>query len=194
MFHDFYNNYEQGESVYIRPNCANEFRASADAGFAECPYCGKKTKFKNFNRKNINAMKTTIHSLLALLVLFLCSTNLAAQSISDESYRTIAHVKADGTVQDGSYRTIGHIKADGTVQDASYKTIARIKSDGTIQAASYSTLGHIKGDGTVQDVSYRTIGHIKADGTVQDASYRTIGHAKGIPVAWVAYYFFFMSD
>lgn len=27
--------------------------------------------------------------------------------------------------------------------------------------------------------------------TVQDASYRIIGHAKGIPLRWVACYFFF---
>ena len=28
--------------------------------------------------------------------------------------------------------------------------------------------------------------------TVKDASYRTIGHADGIPLAWAAYYFFFL--
>ena len=56
---------------------------------------------------------------------------------------------------------------------------------------SYSTAGYIKSDGTMQDGSYRTIGHIKSDGTVQDGSYRTIGHASGIPVARVAWFFFF---
>jgi hypothetical protein len=28
--------------------------------------------------------------------------------VQDGSYRTIGHIKSDGTVQDGSYRTIGH--------------------------------------------------------------------------------------
>lgn len=47
----------------------------------------------------------------------------AAQKVTDGSYRTVAHIKSDGTIQDGSYRTVGHVKSDGTVQDASYRTI-----------------------------------------------------------------------
>lgn len=43
----------------------------------------------------------------------------------------------------------------------------------------------------VTDGSYRTVAHIKSDGTIQDGSYRTIGHAEGIPIKWVAFYFFF---
>ena len=62
----------------------------------------------------------------------------------------------------------------------------------TVQDASYRIVGHIKSDGTIQDSSYRIIGHIKSDGTLQDASYRIIGHAKGIPMRWVALYFFFL--
>ena len=44
---------------------------------------------------------------------------------------------------------------------------------------------------TIKDASYRTVAHIKSDGTIQDASYHTIGHASGIPLQWVALYFFF---
>lgn len=47
----------------------------------------------------------------------------AAQQVTDSGYRTVAHIKSDGTIQDGSYRTVGHVKSDGTVQDASYRTI-----------------------------------------------------------------------
>ena len=61
----------------------------------------------------------------------------------------------------------------------------------TIKNASHQTVAYIKSDGTIQDARYRTIGHIKSDGTVQDARYRTIGHADGIPMQWVAFYFFF---
>ena len=61
----------------------------------------------------------------------------------------------------------------------------------TIKDASYRTVAHINSDGTVQDSGYRTIGHVKSDGTVQNASYHTIGHASGIPLQWVALYFFF---
>ena len=48
-------------------------------------------------------------------------------------------------MQDGSYRTIGHIKSDGTVQDGSYRTIGYVKSDGTVQDSSYRTIGHASG-------------------------------------------------
>ena len=78
-----------------------------------------------------------------------------------------------------------------TVKNSSYQTVAYIKSDGTMQDGSYRTIGHIKSDGTVQDSSYRTLGYVKSDGTVQDSSYRTLGYAGGIPVKWVAFYFFF---
>ena len=44
---------------------------------------------------------------------------------------------------------------------------------------------------TIKDASYRIVAHIKSDGTVQNASYHTIGHASGIPLQWVALYFFF---
>ena len=51
--------------------------------------------------------------LTALLVLcpLLLGTEAQAQRITDSSYRTIGHIKGDGTVQDASYRIIGH--ADG---------------------------------------------------------------------------------
>jgi hypothetical protein len=48
-------------------------------------------------------------------------------------------------VQDSGYRTIGHIKSDGTVQDSGYRTIGHVKSDGTVQDASYHTIGHANG-------------------------------------------------
>ena len=57
-----------------------------------------------------------------LLCLCLCLA-ANAQRVTDSGYRTVAHIKSDGTIQDGSYRTIGHIKSDGTIQDASYRTI-----------------------------------------------------------------------
>jgi hypothetical protein len=48
-------------------------------------------------------------------------------------------------VQDSGYRTIGHIKDDGTVQDAGYRTIGHIREDGAVQDAGYRTIGHAKG-------------------------------------------------
>lgn len=128
---------------------------------------------------------------LTSILLILPALNAQAQRVTDGNYRTVAHIKSDGTIQDDSYRTIGHIKSDGTVQDANYRTVGHLRSDGTVQDSNYRTVGHIKSDGTVQDGNYRTVGHIKDDGTVQDANYRTIGHADGIPKAWVAWYFFF---
>lgn len=41
MFHDFYNNYEDGEAVVKCPHCGHEFNADGDAYAAECPYCGE---------------------------------------------------------------------------------------------------------------------------------------------------------
>ena len=64
---------------------------------------------------------------LVLLLLIAAGSLLCgqayAQRVTDGNYRTVAHIKSDGTIQDGSYRTIGHIKSDGTVQDGSYRTI-----------------------------------------------------------------------
>ena len=60
-------------------------------------------------------------SILACIFAFCLAVQ--AQTVKDASYRTVAHIKSDGTVQDASYRTIAHIKSNGTVQDASYHTI-----------------------------------------------------------------------
>ena len=147
--------------------------------------------FMTTERTNLIPMPS-IRKILLLLVLSLGFLPVAhGQTIRNASYQSVAHIKSDGTIQDGSYRTIGHIKSDGTVQDGSYRTIGHLRKDGTVQDESYRTVGHIKKDGTVQDSSYRTVGHVREDGTVQDASYRTIGHAGGIPMEWVAFYFFF---
>ena len=81
---------------------------------------------------------------LLFILCFICGS-AGAQTIKDASYRTVAHIKSDGTVQDSGYRTIGHIKSDGTVQDSGYRTIGHIKSDGTVQDASYHTIGHASG-------------------------------------------------
>ena len=60
-----------------------------------------------------------------------------------------------------NYKTIGHLKPDGTVQDSNYRNVGYIKNDGTVQNSNYKTIGHVKSDGTVQDANYRTIGHTK---------------------------------
>ena len=57
--------------------------------------------------------------------------------MQDASYRTVGHIKDDGTVQDSGYRTIGHIKPDGTVQDAAYRTIGHAKDIPLKWAAFY---------------------------------------------------------
>lgn len=41
MFHDFYNNYEDGEAVVVCPKCGNKYIVSGDDYTAECPYCGE---------------------------------------------------------------------------------------------------------------------------------------------------------
>lgn len=41
MFHDFYNNYEEGEAEYECPFCQNVFRVDGDDRYVECPYCGE---------------------------------------------------------------------------------------------------------------------------------------------------------
>ena len=88
-------------------------------------------------------MKRLTCLIVAVLALMLAgSAPAAAQRITDSGYRTVAHIKSDGTIQDAGYRTIGHIKKDGTVQDAGYHTIGHVKRDGTIQDAGYHTIGH----------------------------------------------------
>jgi hypothetical protein len=129
--------------------------------------------------------------ILILIAIFAAVLPLCAQQVTDSGYRTVAHIKSDGTIYDSSYRTIGHINRDGTVYDGSYRTVGHLRDDGTVMDASYRTVGHINNDGTIYDKSYRTIGHVNSDGTIYDASYRTIGHAKGIPLQWAAFYFFF---
>ena len=49
--------------------------------------------------------------LILTVVSFLLGHNAFAQRVTDSGYRTVAYIKADGTIQDESYRTIGH--ADG---------------------------------------------------------------------------------
>jgi len=44
---------------------------------------------------------------ITLLLCLVCGS-AGAQTIKDASYRTVAHIKSDGTVQDASYHTIGH--------------------------------------------------------------------------------------
>lgn len=44
---------------------------------------------------------------LLFILCFICGS-AGAQTIKDASYRTVAHIKSDGTVQDASYHTIGH--------------------------------------------------------------------------------------
>ena len=62
-------------------------------------------------------MKHIAHIILFVVLLGL-AISAHAQTITDSGYRTVAHIKSDGTIQDSGYRTIGHIKSDGTVQDA----------------------------------------------------------------------------
>ena len=38
------------------------------------------------------------------------ATEAWGQRITDSGFKTIAHIKSDGTVQDSSYRTIGHAR------------------------------------------------------------------------------------
>ena len=92
-------------------------------------------------------MRHVLLILIALTAFF--STSAYAQQVTDSGYRTVAHIKSDGTIQDASYRTIGHIKSDGTVQDGNYRTIGHLKSDGIVQDGNYRTVGHIKSDGTI---------------------------------------------
>ena len=47
--------------------------------------------------------------LLAFFALMLAqSAPVAAQRVTDSGYRTVAHIKSDGTIQDASFRVIGH--------------------------------------------------------------------------------------
>ena len=64
------------------------------------------------------------------IILCLICGSAGAQTIKDASYRTVAHIKSDGTIQDASYHTIGHIRNDGSIQDASYHTTGHLRSDG----------------------------------------------------------------
>lgn len=89
-------------------------------------------------------MKRTVFLLIVAIIIGL-GFDAQAQTITNASHSTVAHVKSDGTIQDSGYHTIGHFKSDGTVQDAGYHTIGHINSDGTIQDASYHTIGHASG-------------------------------------------------
>lgn len=144
----------------------------------------------NLKTKNDKEMK--LKSIIVLIFsLFLSTSILMAQKISDASYRAIGYIKSDGTIQDGSYRTIGYIKSDGSVLDGNYKKIAILKTDGSIQNASYSTIGKIKNDGTVTDAAYSVIGYVKTDGKVLDKNYKAIGYTENVPAAHAALFFFF---
>ena len=81
-------------------------------------------------------MKRILTILLSMGLLCM-ATQALAQHISDAGYRTVGHIKDDGTIQDNSYRTVGHIKSDGTVQDASYRTIGHAKGIPLYWAAFY---------------------------------------------------------
>ena len=59
------------------------------------------------------------------------------QAVRDGCYRTVAHIKSDGTIQDASYGVIGHVKDDGTVQDTSYRTIGHAGNISRKWAAFY---------------------------------------------------------
>jgi hypothetical protein len=75
--------------------------------------------------------------LIVLMSFLLGCVSLHAQTVKDSGYRTVAHIKSDGTIQDSSYRTIGHIKDDGTVQDANYRIIGHAKDIPQRWAAFY---------------------------------------------------------
>ena len=80
-----------------------------------------------------------------LLCLLSFSCGLKAQRITDASFRTVAHIKDDGTVQDASFRTALYFKSDGKIQDSSFRTVGYIKKDGIVQDASFKTVGHADG-------------------------------------------------
>ena len=46
----------------------------------------------------------------------LAAVGVSAQTVQDSNYRTVAHIKPDGTIQNANYKTIGYIKSDGTIQ------------------------------------------------------------------------------
>ena len=49
-------------------------------------------------------MRRTLLIILALILAVLLPEALHAQRITNGSYRTVAHIKSDGTIQDSSYR------------------------------------------------------------------------------------------
>lgn len=53
-------------------------------------------------------MRRTLLIILGLILGYLFSGDLYAQSIKYSSYQTVSHIKSDGTIQDSNYRTIGH--------------------------------------------------------------------------------------
>ena len=132
-------------------------------------------------------------NILLPICILLIGTGAYAQRITDSGFRTIAHLKSDGTIQDASFKVSGYFKKDGSIQDSSFRTIGYLKDNGAVQDRSFRTIGYIKADGTVQDSGFRTIGYVRKDGIIQDASFRTIGHADGIPLKWAAYFFFFQN-
>ena len=75
---------------------------------------------------------------LLLIAFALCvSFSALAQTVTDSSYRIVAHIKPDGTIQDSSYRTLGYIRKDGSVQDASYRIIGHADGIPLAWAAFY---------------------------------------------------------
>ena len=56
---------------------------------------------------------------------------------------------------------------------------------------SNMTIGKVESDGYVKDRSNMNLGRIKPDGYVLDRSNMTIGRAKGVPISYVAVFFFF---
>lgn len=51
-----------------------------------------------------------MRKVLLIVLSLILALPLGAQTLKDSNYRTVGHIRQDGTVQDSNYKTIGHAK------------------------------------------------------------------------------------
>ena len=142
----------------------------------------------SLQQPNIKKMKRRIIlSLLMALCVGLCS----AQTIRNSNNSVVAKIDNDGTVRNSNNSVIARISSNGDIRDSNNHLLGKIGSDGVIRNSNNSSMGKVENNGVVRNSNNSTLGKVESDGTIRDSNNHTIGYAKGVPMRYVAAFFFF---